>query len=219
MNKELEEQNKKMVEYLASSGYITSKKVKEAFLRVPRHLFVPKKYLDSSYIDTPLPLDRESTISAFHMVAMMTELLDVKKGQKILEVGAGSGWQACILGYLVGEKGLVVTIEINKKVYEFAKRNVKRLKFKNVKIIFGDGSLGYPEFAPYDRILVTAACPFSIPKPLVEQLKENGKLVAPIEREFGEQELILLRKIKGRVEMERIIGVAFVRLKGKYGFR
>jgi len=200
MNKELEKQNKKMVEYLASSGYITSKKVKEAFLRVPRHLFVPKKYLDSSYIDTPLPLDRDSTISAFHMVAMMTELLDVRKGQRILEVGAGSGWQACILGYLVGEKGLVVTIEINKKVYEFAKRNVKRLKFKNVKIIFGDGSLGYPEFAPYDRILVTAACPFAIPKPLIEQLKENGKLVAPIEREFGEQELVLLRKIKRRAK-------------------
>lgn len=218
MDKRLEEENRRLVEYLVSSGYITSKKVKEAFLKVPRHLFVPKKYLDSTYIDTPLPLDKESTISAFHMVAMMTELLDVKKGQRILEVGAGSGWQACILGYLVGKKGLVVTIEINKRVYEFAKKNVKKLDFKNVKVVWGDGSLGYPKFAPYDRILVTAACPFAIPKPLIEQLKDNGRLVAPVEKEFGEQELILLKKINGKIETERIIGVAFVRLKGKYGF-
>ncbi len=214
----MNEENRIMIEKLKREGYLSSKRIENAFLSFPRHLFVPEDYLDYAYVDTPIPIGEDSTISAFHMVAIMLEILNPKKGEKVLEIGTGSGWQAALLSYLVGENGLVVSVEINKDVYKFAKKNLEKLKLRNVKVILGDGSVGYKSLAPYDKIIVTAACAFNIPKPLIGQLKEGGILVAPVEKEFGYQELVKLRKTGGKNEMERLMGVAFVKLKGKYGF-
>jgi len=210
--------NKEMIEYLKRFGYLKSKKVEKAFLACDRKNFVPEIFKEEAYEDYPLPIGKDSTISAPHMVAMMTELLEVKRGQKILEIGTGSGWQACILSRLVGKKGLIVTVEIDKEVYEFGKINLEKFCLKNVKIILGDGSLGYKELAPYDRVLVTAAVPSNIPKPFLDQLKVNGIIVLPIDYGIS-QELIKAKKLKsGKIKMERVVSVAFVRLKGKYGF-
>ncbi len=211
--------NEEMVEYLVEMGYIRSERVKEAFLKVDRKVFVPAEYKDSAYVDFPIRIGANATISAPHMVAMMTELLKVEKGNKILEIGAGSCWQACILGYLVGKEGLVITVEIDKQVYEFGKKNLEKIGMKNVRIINADGSCGYPEFAPYDRILITAACPKKIPKEIVKQLSENGRVVAPVEEKCFDQWLVVGEKINGKFKTRKICSVSFVRLIGKCGFK
>jgi len=213
-----QKRNEELIEKLEKEGILTNKRIKKAFLKFPRHYFVPKPYVKEAYEDLPLPIGRNATISAPHMVAIMLEILDPKEGEKILEIGTGSGWQTAMLSYLVGKKGLVVSVEIDKEVYEFAMRNLKKFDLSNVKVILGDGSLGFEPYSPYDKIIVTAACPFNIPKPLVKQLKNGGVLLAPVEKEFGFQELVKVVKIKDKIEMERLMSVSFVRLKGKHGF-
>ena len=197
---------------------LKSEEIEEALKKVPREYFVPKELADKAYEDFPLPIGYGQTISQPWTVVFMTEMLDVKKGQKILEVGAGSGWQAALLGYLVGPEGKVYTVETYKELVEFARKNISKVGLNNVEIIHGDGTLGLEREAPFDRIIITAATP-KIPPPLEEQLKEGGKLVAPVGNAFT-QKMVLFEKTKLGLEPVREMGYfKFVPLVGRYGFR
>jgi protein-L-isoaspartate(D-aspartate) O-methyltransferase len=192
-------------------------KVREAMLRVPRHKFVPKYEQKEAYIDSPLDIGHGQTISAPHMVAIMCELLELSEGHKVLEVGAGSGYNAAVMGELVGINGHVYTVERIESLANFARENLRKTGYKNVTVVLEDGSMGYSLCAPYDRIAVTCAAPY-IPEPLLEQLKPGGIMVIPVGNYF--QELIRVKKdSKGNIHTESKGGVAFVPLIGKHGSR
>lgn len=194
---------------------VRDKRVLAAMRKVPRHKFVPEKYRDAAYDDRPLPIGEGQTISQPYMVGLMTELLEPKKSDVMLEIGTGSGYQAAILGELCKE---VYTIEIIDALTRRAIKTLKNLGYKNVHAKTGDGWLGWPEHAAYDGIVVTCAAP-KVPPPLVEQLKEGGRLVIPVSTEaFGPwQELMRYRKVKGKLQEERIIPCAFVPMTGDLG--
>lgn len=205
---------KKMVEEQLIPRGIKDKKVLEAFQKVPRHNFVPKRYLDSAYGDFPLSIGEGQTISQPYMVALMTECLGLSGEETILEIGAGSGYQAAILAELASR---VYTVERVVSLAEKARACLKNLDYKNIQIEIGDGTRGWPEFAPYEGIVVTAAAP-DIPKPLIEQLRIKGKLVIPIGGSFN-QMLTVITKHKDRIETKQICGCVFVPLLGKYGWK
>lgn len=219
------EKRRRLVERLVAEGVLRTEKVRNAMLRVPRHEFVWPNQLEYAYADTPLPLgDTGQTVSAPHMVAMMNELLDVQTGDRILEVGTGSGYHAATLAVMTcpsldSQTPLVYTVEINSRLVKFAEANLSRLGFNRViKVIEGDGSNGYSEASPYDRILVTAAAP-SIPPPLIKQLKPGGRMVIPVQSRFFEQTLVLVEKgVDGRLRRSDAGPVIFVPLRGDYGF-
>ena len=203
-----------LISYLKNSRYLTEDNVESAFRNIPRHEFVPESELDYAYYNEPLPIMKNQTISQPGVVSRMTEWLDVKRGQNILEIGTGSGWQSGILSYLIGD-GAVFSIELHPELVKFAQENLKKLKIKNVHVILGDGSIGYAKESPYDRIIITAACT-EIPLPLLEQLKEDGLLLAPVGD--ASQSLILLKKTsKGIVEIKNQSNYVFVPLLGKFG--
>lgn len=205
---------KNLIEYLISSGYLSKPEVIEAMIKVERHKFIPEDYIFEAYSDRPLPVMNGQTISAPHMVAMMTELLDIKRDSKILEIGSGSGYQAAVLAELARE-GEIYTIERMPRLAEFAEKNLKKCGYENVFVIVGDGTLGYEEKAPYDRIIVTAGAP-KIPDKLLAQLGDKGKMVIPVGGKF-QQELIIIEKEKGEI-IEKKLGVCvFVPLIGKNG--
>lgn len=210
------ERNEEMIELLLSQGY-ADERVAAAMRKVPRELFVPEEYARSAYSDTPLPIGFGQTISAPSIVAFMTKMLDAQEGMKVLEIGSGSGYQAAILAELVGFSGVVYTVERIPQLIEFARKNVEKLGCSNIKFIEGDGTKGYPQEAPYDRIIVTAASP-SIPQPLIDQLKENGKMLIPVgSRIFQDLELVLK---KGKeIESSTLMPVVFVPLIGEFGYR
>lgn len=205
-----------LVEHWTSSGIIKDKKVIESFKKVPRELFVAEERKEEAYGDYPLPIGEGQTISQPTTVMVMTQALDLKEGDKVLEVGSGSGYQAAIIAVIVGENGKVISTEIVNELVESAKSNIKKLKLKNVKIIKHDGSNGYAKEAPYDRIIITAACP-KIPNPLIKQLREGGIIVAPVGN-MNEQAMIKGRKIRGKLVEENLGNFMFVPLKGKYGY-
>ncbi len=207
------EERTRMVEYLRQQG--VHEAVLEAMLRVKRHLFVPPERSDQAYGDYPLPIGEGQTISAPHMVAMMCDYLDLKKGDKVLEVGAGSGYHAAVIAELIGVEGHLYTVERIPWLVEFSMKNMKRAGYKNVTVTHGDGTLGLPEHAPYDKISVTCAAP-EVPPPLIEQLKTGGKMVIPLGGYT--QKLYLLEKKNG-IETNRKCDVVFVPLIGRYGFR
>lgn len=203
-----------LIIYLKSSKFLTDNHVESALRNIPRHEFIPESELDHAYNNEPLPIMKNQTISQPGVVTRMTEWLDVKDGQKILEIGTGSGWQSAIISYLVGS-GSVYSIERHPKLVKFALENLKKLKIDNVHVILGDGNLGYPKESPYDRIIITAACT-KIPLPLLEQLSENGLIIAPVGD--STQSLILLQKTsKGIVEIKNQSNYVFVPLLGKFG--
>ncbi len=215
---EFKHQKEQVIKNLLQMGYIKSSSVKRAMLKVPRELFVPKNYYEEAYIDDPLTIPGGQTISALHMHAITLSELDLKRGEKVLEVGAGSGILLAYIREIVGKKGKVVGVEINKETYEFAKRNLNKTKYRDVKLIHEDGSLGYPKYAPYDKIVISAASP-DIPKPVIEQLKPNGLLLIIIGSPFGEQNLIKVNKTNsGKLIKKELLPVIFVPLKGKYGW-
>lgn len=207
--------NEELVRYLVRYGYLKSENIIKTFQEVDRKNFIPEKYHRYAYIDEPIPIGYGQTISAPSIVAMMTELLEPKKGDKILEIGAGSGYQAAILSKIVGDNGKIITIERIPELANFARNNLRN--YKNVEIIVGDGTLGYPKEAPYDRIIVTACAP-EIPEPLIEQLKEDGIMVIPVGGDVLFQKLYKIRKTKRGIEKEFINYVAFVPLIGEHGF-
>lgn len=207
--------NQYMVEMLERYGYIKSDRVKSAFMAVDRTDFVPEEYRKQAYFDDPLPIGHGQTISAPSMVAIMLELLEIFEEAKVLEIGTGSGYNACLMACM-GAK--VYTIERIPALRDMAKRNMKKCPCKDrVIILLGDGSIGYKQEAPYDRIIVTCGAP-EIPKPLLEQLKDPGILVTPIGGTFF-QELYVIRKEKGKIIKRPWGEVAFVPLIGKYGHR
>ena len=203
-----------LINYLKNSRFLNDKKVEDAFRNIPRHEFIPSSELDYAYNNEPLQIMKNQTISQPGVVSRMTEWLDVRKGQKILEIGTGSGWQTAILSYLVGE-GTIYSVERHTQLVKFAQENLKKLDIDNVHVILGDGSIGYAKKSPYDRIIITAACT-EIPLPLIEQLKEGGLIIAPVGD--SSQSLILLQKtINGIVEIKNESHYVFVPLRGKFG--
>lgn len=183
---------------------IKDERVISACLKVPRHKFVPAELKGLAYQDSPLPIGYGQTISQPYIVALMTELAQIKPEDKVLEIGTGSGYQAAILAELAKE---VYTIEILKPLAESSRIRLKKLGYKNIQVKWGDGYLGWKEFSPYDAIIVTAA-PEKVPRPLVEQLKIEGRLVIPVGRFY--QELKLITKTDIGVEEKTIIPVRFV---------
>ncbi len=211
----LEARRRTLLDGLETLG--VGKKVIEAMLRVPRHRFVRKDMKKVAYIDTPLDIGLDQTISAPHMVAVMCDLLELSEGQKVLEVGAGSGYNAAVMAELVGKNGHVYTLERLETLVNYARENLMDTGYENVTVLHEDGSTGCLKYAPYDRISVTCAAP-EVPKPLIEQLKPGGIMVIPVGDYF--QELILVKKDnRGRVTKKTKGGVVFVPLIGKYGFR
>lgn len=204
----------KLIQSLIKWGILKDKKIIEAFQKVPRENFVSSEHKKWAYADSPLPIGSNQTISAPHMVATMSEAIGVEDGQKILEIGAGSGYQAAILSVL-NSNGKIYTVENVEELYEFAKENLK--EYKNVEVISGDGSLGYEKEAPYDRILATCGCP-KIPDPWISQLKKNGKILAPVGSRYI-QNLVLIEKVNDKILRRALdFPCAFVPLTGKYGW-
>lgn len=183
--------------------------VLSAMRKVPRQEFVPEKMKKYAYEDTPLEIGEDQTISQPYIVALMTELLGLKGGEKVLEIGTGSGYQAAILAEIVKE---VYTIEIIKSLADSAEERLKRLGYKNITVKWGDGYQGWKEHAPFDGIIVTAA-PDHIPQPLIDQLKIGGRLVIPVGS--GIQELKLITKTEKGIIEKNIIPVRFVPMTGE----
>ncbi|ADP77006.1 protein-L-isoaspartate O-methyltransferase [Methanothermus fervidus DSM 2088] len=216
----MKNEKERLIRELVEMGYIKSEAVRKAMEKVPREEFLPPDQRRYAYLDQPLPIGEGQTVSAPHMVAMICEVLDLKKGMKVLEIGAGCGYNAAVVAEIVGKEGHVYSIERIKSLYNMAKNNLKRLGYDDrVTVIFGDGTLGYPDAAPYDRIYVTASAP-QIPPPLKKQLKVGGKLLIPVGSSRFYQNLILVEKIKeNKYETHNLGGVAFVPLIGKYGWK
>ena len=177
---------------------------------VPRHEFVPKSQRRNAYRDDPLPIGHGQTISQPFIVAFMTEKLEPQPSDRVLEIGTGSGYQAAILAKLVKE---VYSIEIVKPLADRAGTTLEKLGVKNVHLKAGDGHKGWPEHAPFDAVVVTCA-PDHIPQPLVEQLREGGKMIIPVGPQGGAQKLYLLRKKDGKIRREAVLPVRFVPMTG-----
>ncbi len=193
---ELLEDNERLVKHLISVGALKTPRMIEAFKKTPRHLFVREDYISHAYDDIPLPTYNGQTISQPYTVAIMTESLDPKPGNKILEIGSGSGYQSALLARCVGSKGKIITVELEVKLVEFSKKNLERAEIKNVKVIKWDGKGGYEKEAPYDRCIITAACP-KIPKPIFKQIKIGGKIVAPVNDLLG-QKMLMVEKVSDK---------------------
>jgi protein-L-isoaspartate(D-aspartate) O-methyltransferase len=199
----------KMVDTQIKARGVKDPRVLSAMLKVERHRFVPEEYLNSAYSDQPLPIGEGQTISQPYIVALMTELLELKGDEKVLEIGTGSGYQAAILAELAKE---VYSIEIIESLASSAEKRLRQLGYQNIHVKAGDGYLGWPEMAPFDAIIVTAA-PDHIPKPLIEQIKEGGRMVVPVGTYT--QELKKIVKRSGKIETTDIIPVIFVPLTGE----
>ena len=205
---------KRMVEEQLIPRGIKDQRVLDAFYKVERHKFVPEISQSSAYADHPLPIGDNQTISQPYIVALMTECLQLAGEEKVLEVGAGSGYQAAILAELAGE---VYSIERFGTLASKAEDLLASLKLTNVHIKVGDGTLGWPEGAPFERIIITAASPM-VPQPLLEQLKDGGKLLLPLGETYS-QVLTLIEKKKDKFEYTDICPCVFVPLVGKYGWK
>jgi len=203
-------------EYRYTSG-MTGKqtldpKVKAALSDVPRDKFVPKSHIDSAFYNGPLPIGHGQTISQPYIVAIMTDLLELEAGDVVLEIGTGSGYQAAILSQLCKQ---VYTIEYVPALADMATASFKKLGYDNIETKTGNGFDGWPDHAPYDGIIVTAAATH-IPGPLIEQLKPGGRMVIPLGKQYFHQELTLVRKNEdGELDIRDILGVAFVPFQGE----
>ena len=200
---------KQMVDEQLAGRDIKSPRVLEAMRKVPRHEFVPEAFRLGAYSDSPLPIGYNQTISQPYIVAYMTEALELEPTHKVLEIGTGSGYQAAVLGELARD---VYTIEIVEPLATTARETLKRLGYKNVHVRTGNGYLGWPEQAPFDRVMVTAA-PDAVPQPLIDQLKIGGLMAIPVG--VGDQELRILRRTEKGLETLRTLPVRFVPMTGK----
>ncbi len=201
-------QRRQLVEQLKAEG-ITNQSVLDALLKVPRHRFVPASSRHLSYENRPLPIGQGQTISQPFIVAYMTEAAEIAAGEKVLEIGTGSGYQAAVLAELAKQ---VYTIEIIPELAEGARAVLRELGYKNVEVKTGNGYAGWPEHAPFDAIVVTAA-PDQVPQALVEQLAVRGKMVVPVGSGF--QQMVIITKTESGVVERRTIPVAFVPMTGK----
>lgn len=213
-------QREDVVKHLEAMGYIKDERIKKAMLKVKREEFVLPEYKQDAYVDTPLPIPGGQTISAPHMHSIFMSALKLKEGDKVLEIGAGSGILLAYMKEVVGKKGKVIGIEIVKEAYEFAKQNLKKTGYdKKVKLVLGDGSKGLPEEAPFDKIVSGASAP-EVPKPWVDQLKPGGILVTPVGGISVGQDLIYVEKTKeGKIIKKNLGAVIFVLLRGRFGYK
>ncbi len=207
-----ENQRRQMVTHQLHARDIVDARVLRAMEHVPRHLFVPKDFRHLAYRDTPLPIGQGQTISQPYMVALMSQLLSVEPGRRILEIGTGSGYQAAVLA----EMGAVVfTIEIVPELGRQAQKTLEATGYTNIHLKIGDGYQGWSEHAPFDAIIVTCA-PTRIPEPLTEQLAEGGRMVIPSGKKY-DQQLLMLTKQEGKIKQEKIVDVRFVPMVDKKG--
>lgn len=220
---QFKEEREEKVRWLLSEGYLRSERIKDALLKVPREEFLPPSYRDYAYLEVPFPLPGErATVSCPHSYPLFYEPLGLGKGHKFLEIGLGSGYGAALAWEIVGPEGLVVSIEIDSLTYGFAQANLERMGYKDIVLVHGDGGLGYPHLAPYDRICITAAC-LEFPRLLIEQLRIPGKVIAPlIEQPPGGrpiQNLVVGEKNEAGLTREVICEVLYVDLRGQYGVK
>jgi protein-L-isoaspartate(D-aspartate) O-methyltransferase len=208
------EARNRMVESQMITRGISDPRVLAAMRRVPRHRFIPESLWSQAYNDYPLPIGEDQTISQPYMVALMTEVLELQGPERVLEIGAGSGYQAAILAELAAQ---VFTIERMASLAETAERKLKELGYANVQVRVGDGTLGWPQEAPFDGIIVTAGAP-QVPRPLVEQLAQEGRLVIPVGDQYS-QTLTVVRKTEKGLKYEYHGGCRFVRLIGQHGWQ
>jgi protein-L-isoaspartate(D-aspartate) O-methyltransferase len=200
-----------MVEKDLKARGIKDPKVLEAMGKIPRQLFVKESLKDETYADHPLPIGEGQTISQPYVVALMTEAIRLKPGDRVLEIGTGSGYQAAVLAEIVKD---VYTIEIRKGLAETAAKRLADLGYKKVQVRYGDGYFGWAEYAPFDVIMITASANH-IPPPLIKQLKEGGRLILPLGSTLFHQTLTLVTKEKGDLKMEQREAVVFVPLIGE----
>ena len=205
------EARERMVKHDLQGRDITDKKVLSVMGKVKRHLFVDKGLQSVAYNDYPLSIEEGQTISQPYIVALMTQHLNLKETDKVLEIGTGSGYQAAVLAELVDQ---VYSVEINKKLAEKSSLKLRELGYHNVNVKQGDGYLGWPEYSPFDAVIVTCAAKH-IPPPLTKQLKEGGRLIMPVGSTFLYQTLTLITKVKGELKVEHISGVRFVPMVGE----
>ena len=192
---------------------IADQRVLAAFYKVEREKFVPSEVRDNAYQDFPLSIGEGQTISQPYMVALMTQSLELKGNERVLEIGTGSGYQTAILAELARK---VYSVERMRTLAERARKLLEKLGYSNVKILLGDGTLGWEESSPYDRILVTAGAK-EIPQPLTDQLEEEGVMIIPVGNSYS-QDLRVVRKRKNRIKTARVEKCVFVPLIGKYGW-
>lgn len=204
----------RMVEEQFVRRDITDKRVLDAMRKVPRHIFVPEEHRHLAYSDCPLPIGQNQTISQPYIVALMTQMLALKGDEVVLEIGTGSGYQAAVLSLVAKE---VYTIERYEILAQRALESIKQLDVKNVTVQVGDGTLGWPERAPYDAILATAAAP-NVPQPLLDQLADGGRLVIPVGGRIGQYLESWFRE-GDKFRHEQTVAVAFVPLLGKHGWK
>jgi len=199
---------KQLTEDLIKQGYLKTPEIIDAFYKIDRIDFVPDYLKYEAYVNAPLPIGYGQTISQPLTVAFMLELLQPKEGDKILDVGSGSGWQSSMLAYIVGEKGKVIAIERISELSEFGRKNSQKYNFKNLEFVVGDGSKGYAQEAPYDKIIVAASAFGKIPEDLKSQLKIGGRLVVPVESSIW----LVVKKSGGKHEEKEFPGFVFVPL-------
>ena len=207
----LTEARRRMVERDLRGRDIRDPKVLEIMGRVPRHLFVESSQRNKAYADYPLPIGDGQTISQPYIVALMTQILQVQPGERVLEIGTGSGYQAAVLSELGAQ---VYTIEIQETLAKQAAQRLKELGYDRVRVKYGDGYLGWEEEAPFDAVIVTCAANH-IPPTLIKQLKEGGRLVIPLGSTTYFQTLTLLTKKEGKIDIQHLLGVAFVPMTGE----
>jgi len=213
---ELKKEREEKVKWLIKHGYLRSEHIRDAMLRVRREDFIPLSYRDFAYLEVPLPLPgEEATISCPHSYPLFYEPMGLNKDHIFLELGLGSGYGTALAREIVGSDGLVVSIEIDPLTFKFAKKNLKSAGYNDIVLVKGDGGVGHSEMSPYDRICITAACN-EIPPPLIEQLREGGRLIAPVVK-GGIQDLVLLEKSDRGVKERTICEVLYVSLRGRFG--
>jgi protein-L-isoaspartate(D-aspartate) O-methyltransferase len=215
-DEDLEREREAKISELGRRGLLRSERLRGAMLTVARENFIPARYRDHAYEEIPLPLPGErATISCPHSYPLFYEPLGLEEGHRFLEVGVGSGYGTALAREVVGRLGLVLAIEIDSATLAFARENLSRAGYTDVILLHGDGGLGYPDHAPYDRICVTAACP-DVPPPLIDQLAPRGRLIAPV-REGARQRLTLLERTVDGLRRKPITDVLYVSLQGRYG--
>ena len=216
--RDLKNEKAALIRHWLDGKMITDDKALKAFQEVPRENFVLKEYRNKAYEDYPLPIPGNQTISQPTTVMLMTQALELEKNEKVLEIGTGSGYQAALISKIIGNKGRVVSIEILPELLKFAKANIKKCGIKNIDIIKAkENEIGFKEYAPYDKIIVTAAMP-EIPEWIYKQLKDGGIVVAPVGDEYS-QEMIKVRKLFGnKYDVKRLGMFQFVPCKGQFGF-
>jgi protein-L-isoaspartate(D-aspartate) O-methyltransferase len=205
------QQRQQMVEHDIRGRGVRDPAVLRLMGSVPRHLFVTASFRSQAYADHPLPIGEDQTISQPYVVALMTEALQLKQGDRVLEIGTGSGYQAAVLAGIATE---VYTIEIRKPLADRSEKTLADLGYRNVKVKLGDGYFGWAEHAPFDAIIITAAANH-IPPPLIKQLKEGGRLIVPLGSTVYYQVLTLATKRNGELDVEQIGPVTFVPMTGE----